>query len=76
MQPNHEEAVIDRETASHLVKRQKQLHSTDLGTNRTRFKVGDKIKCSDSPMCIEDKEHPDHPTLKSEDDSFAEKQSN
>ncbi|KAJ6834195.1 tetratricopeptide repeat protein 33 [Iris pallida] len=26
--PNHEEALIDRNTASHLVKRRKQSHST------------------------------------------------
>ncbi|KAJ6807267.1 tetratricopeptide repeat protein 33 [Iris pallida] len=38
IKPNHEEALIDRETASHLVKRRKQSHSTI----NSRYEIRDK----------------------------------
>ncbi|ONK57981.1 uncharacterized protein A4U43_C09F6420 [Asparagus officinalis] len=72
IKPNHEEALVDRETASHLVKRRKQLHSTDNIINQTRYKVRDEAKCSDAPVLIEDEvENSDAPALHSEENQRA-----
>ncbi|KAK8934431.1 hypothetical protein KSP39_PZI014561 [Platanthera zijinensis] len=39
---DHDEALIDRQTASRLIKRRKQLHSSGLPNSDIRYKVGDK----------------------------------
>lgn len=46
MQPDSEEAQDDRHTASHLIKRRKQLHSAGLSTSQNRYAVSDKTKNS------------------------------
>ena len=46
MQPDSEEAQDDRHTASHLIKRRKQLHSAGLSTSQNRYAVSDKMKSS------------------------------
>ena len=47
MQPDSEEAQDDRHTASHLIKRRKQLHSAGLSTSQNRYAVSDnKTKSS------------------------------
>lgn len=46
MQPDSEEAQDDRHTASHLIKRRKQLHSAGLSTSENRYAVSDKTKSS------------------------------
>lgn len=43
IKPHSVEARGDRQTAVHLTKRRKQLHSTGLSANENRFAVGDKI---------------------------------
>ncbi|KAG8378213.1 hypothetical protein BUALT_Bualt08G0114400 [Buddleja alternifolia] len=42
IKPDSMEAKDDRQTASHLVKRRKQLHSTGLSSDENRFLVGDQ----------------------------------
>ncbi|XP_073147726.1 uncharacterized protein [Henckelia pumila] len=42
IKPDFEDAKDDRKTALHLVKRRKQLHSTGLSSNESRFLVGDQ----------------------------------
>ncbi|KAL0438145.1 UNVERIFIED_CONTAM: Tetratricopeptide repeat protein 33 [Sesamum latifolium] len=42
LKPDSAEAKDDRETASHLLKRRKQLHSRGLSTTENRFLVGDQ----------------------------------
>ncbi|KAL2513101.1 Tetratricopeptide repeat (TPR)-like superfamily protein [Abeliophyllum distichum] len=42
IKPDSVEAKDDRQTASHLVKRRKQLHSTGLSSTENRFLVGDQ----------------------------------
>ncbi|KAI0528555.1 hypothetical protein KFK09_001097 [Dendrobium nobile] len=42
IQPHNEEAQSDRRTASRLIKRQKQLHSSGLSITDSRYRVGDK----------------------------------
>ncbi|KAK8947962.1 hypothetical protein KSP40_PGU018795 [Platanthera guangdongensis] len=42
VQSDHDEALIDRQTASRLIKRRKQLHSSGLPISDIRYKVGDK----------------------------------
>lgn len=54
VQPRHEEALADRETASHLVRRRKQRNSTDLNIDPIRYKVRDKVEDSGAPILIED----------------------
>ena len=46
MQPDSEEAQDDRHTASHLIKRRKQLHSAGLSASQNRYAVSDKTKSS------------------------------
>lgn len=47
MQPDSEEAQDDRHTASHLIKRRKQLHSAGLSTSQNRYAISDnKTKSS------------------------------
>lgn len=46
MQPDSEEAQDDRHTASHLIKRRKQLHSAGLSTSQNRYAVSDETKSS------------------------------
>lgn len=46
MQPDLEEARDDRQTALHLVKRRKQLHSSGLSDSTNRYMVGDKSESS------------------------------
>ncbi|XP_073013444.1 uncharacterized protein [Typha latifolia] len=48
MTPDYEEARVDRETAVHLVKKRKQLHSSDLNADNMRFRVGDKVELSEA----------------------------
>ncbi|PIN16484.1 hypothetical protein CDL12_10865 [Handroanthus impetiginosus] len=42
IKPDSMEAKDDRQTALHLVKRRRQLHSTGLSSNESRFVVGDQ----------------------------------
>ncbi|KAL8166148.1 hypothetical protein V2J09_007647 [Rumex salicifolius] len=42
LKPESTEAQDDRQAALHLVKRRKQLHTTGLSTNSSRFAVADK----------------------------------
>lgn len=42
MQPDYEEAQDDRKTASRLVKKRKQLHSSGLSATQNRYMVGEK----------------------------------
>ncbi|KZV28812.1 tetratricopeptide repeat protein 33 [Dorcoceras hygrometricum] len=42
IKPESKDAKDDRLTTSHLVKRRKQLHSTGLSLNESRFLVGDQ----------------------------------
>ncbi|KAL0326120.1 UNVERIFIED_CONTAM: Tetratricopeptide repeat protein 33 [Sesamum radiatum] len=42
LKPDSVEAKDDRETASHLLKRRKQLHSRGLSSTENRFLVGDQ----------------------------------
>lgn len=42
VQPDSVEAQGDRQAASHLVKRRKQLHTTGLSANENRFLVGNQ----------------------------------
>ena len=44
MQPDSQEAQDDRRTASHLIKRRKQLHSEGLSSSQNRYVVSDKTK--------------------------------
>ncbi|KAG1369938.1 tetratricopeptide repeat protein 33 [Cocos nucifera] len=46
IKPDCEEARIDQETALHLMRKRKQLHSSGLSTANTRFKVGDNAETS------------------------------
>ncbi|KAG8633225.1 tetratricopeptide repeat protein 33 isoform X1 [Manihot esculenta] len=46
IKPDSEEAQDDRHTALLLVKRRKQLHSSGLNTDKSRFVVGDKAETS------------------------------
>ncbi|TKY56087.1 Tetratricopeptide repeat protein 33 [Spatholobus suberectus] len=46
LKPDYEEAQDDRKTASHLVKKRKQLHSSGLSATRNRYVVGDKDESS------------------------------
>ncbi|KAL7246143.1 hypothetical protein ACSBR2_001307 [Camellia fascicularis] len=46
IKPDFVEALDDRETASHLVKKRKQLHSTGSSTTKNRYVVGDKTERS------------------------------
>ncbi len=48
LQPYSEEAKDDRQTALLLVKRRKQLHSSGLNTDKSRFVVGDKAESSEN----------------------------
>jgi hypothetical protein len=41
-QPDYNDAKADRQTASCLVKKRGQLHSTGLSTNKRRFTVAEK----------------------------------
>lgn len=42
VQPDYEEAQDDRKTASRLVKKRKQLHSSGLSATQNRYMVGEK----------------------------------
>ncbi|XWS25067.1 hypothetical protein CRYUN_Cryun27aG0039200 [Craigia yunnanensis] len=42
--PDSVEAQDDRKTAIHLIKRRKQLHSSGLGTDKSRYMVGDRTE--------------------------------
>lgn len=42
VQPEFVEAKEDRQTALHLVKKRKQLHSSGLSVSEKRFIVGEK----------------------------------
>lgn len=44
VQPDSGDARDDRQTALHLVKRRKQLHSAGLSSTKNRYLVGDKLK--------------------------------
>lgn len=47
IKPDSEEAQDDRHTASHLIKRRKQLHSAGLSTSQNRYAISDnKTKSS------------------------------
>ncbi|XP_050227777.1 uncharacterized protein LOC126677270 [Mercurialis annua] len=46
LKPDAKEAQDDRRSALHLVKRRKQLHSSGLNTNGSRFAVADKAESS------------------------------
>ncbi|KAI8014589.1 Tetratricopeptide repeat protein 33 [Camellia lanceoleosa] len=46
IKPDFVEALDDRETASHLVKKRKQLHSSGSSTTKNRYVVGDKTESS------------------------------
>ncbi|KDP32882.1 hypothetical protein JCGZ_12174 [Jatropha curcas] len=46
IKPDYKEAQDDRHTAVHLVKRRKQLHSSGLSADKSRFLVGDKVESS------------------------------
>ncbi|KAJ9166721.1 hypothetical protein P3X46_021428 [Hevea brasiliensis] len=48
IKPYSEEAKDDRQTALLLVKRRKQLHSSGLNTDKSRFVVGDKAESSEN----------------------------
>ncbi|XP_006647365.2 tetratricopeptide repeat protein 33 [Oryza brachyantha] len=43
IKPDHDEAKADRETASRLVKKRGQLHSSGLSANKRRFTVGENV---------------------------------
>ncbi|CAK9138487.1 unnamed protein product [Ilex paraguariensis] len=44
IKPESVEAQDDRQTALHLVKRRKQLHSSGLSATKNRYEVGDKTE--------------------------------
>ncbi|GMY06644.1 tetratricopeptide repeat protein 33-like [Fagus crenata] len=44
IKPESQEAQDDRRTASHLIKRRKQLHSEGLSSSQNRYVVSDKTK--------------------------------
>ncbi|CAL5333164.1 unnamed protein product [Camellia sinensis] len=46
IKPDFVEALDDWETASHLVKKRKQLHSSGSSTTKNRYVVGDKTESS------------------------------
>ncbi|XP_020236135.1 tetratricopeptide repeat protein 33 [Cajanus cajan] len=46
LKPDYEEAQDDRKTASHLVKKRKQLHSSGLSATQNRYVVGEKDESS------------------------------
>ncbi|KAK9271070.1 hypothetical protein L1049_026659 [Liquidambar formosana] len=46
IKPDSEEAKDDKQTALHLVKRRKQLHSSGLSATTNRYMVGDKTEHS------------------------------
>jgi len=46
VQPDYEEAQDDRKTASRLIKKRKQLHSSGLSEILNRYTVGDKNESS------------------------------
>uniref|UniRef100_A0A2P2LF81 Uncharacterized protein MANES_18G084200 n=1 Tax=Rhizophora mucronata TaxID=61149 RepID=A0A2P2LF81_RHIMU len=46
IKPDSKEARDDRQTALHLVKRIKQLHSSGVDTNRRRYVVGESKESS------------------------------
>ncbi|GAB4844117.1 hypothetical protein Ancab_037424 [Ancistrocladus abbreviatus] len=43
LKPESTEAQDDKQVALHLVKRRKQLHSSGVGSNTSRYVVGDKL---------------------------------
>ncbi|XVF64467.1 hypothetical protein PTKIN_Ptkin09bG0172100 [Pterospermum kingtungense] len=46
IKPDSIEAQHDRKTALHLIKRRKQLHSSGLSADKSRYTVGDKTEAS------------------------------
>lgn len=46
IKPDSVEAQDDKKTASHLIKRRKQLHSSGLSTDKNRYMVGDSTNSS------------------------------
>ncbi|GMI82948.1 hypothetical protein like AT1G77230 [Hibiscus trionum] len=46
IKPDSVEAQGDKKTASHLIKRRKQLHSSGLSTDKNRYMVGDTTDSS------------------------------
>ncbi|KAA3453773.1 tetratricopeptide repeat protein 33 isoform X1 [Gossypium australe] len=46
IKPDSVEAQDDRKTASHLIKKRKQLHSLGLSTDKNRYMVGDSTESS------------------------------
>ncbi|KAL0927054.1 hypothetical protein M5K25_001208 [Dendrobium thyrsiflorum] len=52
IQPHNKEAQSDRQTASRLIKRQKQLHSSGLSITDSRYRVGDKDESTMPPKSL------------------------
>ncbi|XP_038884189.1 tetratricopeptide repeat protein 33 [Benincasa hispida] len=47
IKPDSGDARDDRQTAMHLIKRRKQLHSAGLSSSKNRYLVGDKLNNAD-----------------------------
>ncbi|KAM7269544.1 hypothetical protein ACFE04_025041 [Oxalis oulophora] len=53
LKPDSEDARVDKRTASQLVKKRKQLHSSGLSTTENRYAVGDTIDISQESLVSE-----------------------